>query len=923
MIVVWLGLAALGNVLVPQLESVVESHSRAFMPDDAPSSIAAHRSAEPFDEVPSNNFVYVVLERDSEISAVDRAYYDGIVAQLRADTDHVHSVTDLWALPVAESAALSRDGKAVNVMVRLAGMLGTSEATESVRAVREIVATTPAPQGLSVFVTGAGATIVDEFTAIDRQMLTITALTVAVILVLLMAVYRSAVAAAIPLLSVGLALAVARPLIAALGQAGLVEVSLFSVALVAAMLLGIGTDYAIFLIGRYQEGRRRGVDRAAAVDAAYRGVAPVIIGSALTIALALACLTFAHVGMLRSAGIPCAIGVLVMAAASLTLTPALLGLAARSGRLEPRATTTARRWRRIGATVARWPGPVLVVAGTAIVLVALPVVLLRVGWNEPSSAPASAESNVGYAAVDRHFPPNSLFPNVVTLHTDQDLRTPAGLIAIERVTAKVMEVPGVRVVQSPSRPAGQVPDEATLAYQAGVAGTQFDTMVASVTQRIGSIGDLDATLAELQLAVDQLGAGLARGADGMTEVNTAATEMHTGMDGLKATVTTMSRYVDPLRDFVQSVPNCGGNPLCAAVGQVVTPVDELVASSTRLSDGAVTLTAGAETTASALAQLPAAVDEMADALIQARSAITAVMSLAGELPTELLQLTDYLRELQAQFAGSASGGFYLPDRALADPRFQDALRHLMSGDGRAVYLLVFGDGDEWGTDGAARAQLVETAVREASKEGLLADGLTSIDVFGVGPATHDLRELIYDDLLLLIAVAWVLIFVIVVVMLRSPVAALVVVGTVAVSYASALGASVLLWQYVIGEPLHWAVAPISFIALVAVGADYNLLLTLRISDELPAGIRTAVMRAFAGTGGVVTTAGIVFGITMLALVGSSVLNIAQIGTTIAVGLLIDTLVIRVFVVPAVAVLLGPWFWWPRKVTRHAERGQGS
>lgn len=76
------------------------------------------------------------------------------------------------------------------------------------------------------------------------------------------------------------------------------------------------------------------------------------------------------------------------------------------------------------------------------------------------------------------------------------------------------------------------------------------------------------------------------------------------------------------------------------------------------------------------------------------------------------------------------------------------------------------------------------------------------------------------------------------------------------------------------------------------------------------------MRAFAATGGVVTTAGIVFGITMFALAGSSVLSIAQIGTTIGVGLLIDTLVVRTFVLPSLIALLGRWFWWPsQKATR--------
>ena len=176
--------------------------------------------------------------------------------------------------------------------------------------------------------------------------------------------------------------------------------------------------------------------------------------------------------------------------------------------------------------------------------------------------------------------------------------------------------------------------------------------------------------------------------------------------------------------------------------------------------------------------------------------------------------------------------------------------------------------------------------------------------------------------MLLVAATLALIFLIVALMLRSPVAGLAVVGTVVVSYASALGVSVLVWQHLLGHDLHWAVAPISFIALVAVGADYNLLLTMRIREEARAGVGTGIIRAFAGTGGVVTTAGLVFGITMFALVGSSVLSVAQIGFTVGAGLLVDTLIVRTFVVPSLVALLGRWFWWPARPSSLTEITRG-
>ncbi|WP_165610896.1 MMPL family transporter, partial [Mycobacteroides chelonae] len=167
------------------------------------------------------------------------------------------------------------------------GELGAAKANEALTAVRKIVADEPAPAGMHAWVTGPGATIADELTAIDTQMLMITGVTVVLIAVLLFIVYRSVITAAIPLMTVGLGLAVARSIVALLGERDLIEVSIFSVALLAALVLGAATDYGIFLLGRYHEQRRSGVQHEQALVIANRSVAPVIAASGLTIAAAL------------------------------------------------------------------------------------------------------------------------------------------------------------------------------------------------------------------------------------------------------------------------------------------------------------------------------------------------------------------------------------------------------------------------------------------------------------------------------------------------------------------------------------------------------------------------------------------------------------------------------------------------------------
>jgi RND superfamily putative drug exporter len=124
---------------------------------------------------------------------------------------------------------------------------------------------------------------------------------------------------------------------------------------------------------------------------------------------------------------------------------------------------------------------------------------------------------------------------------------------------------------------------------------------------------------------------------------------------------------------------------------------------------------------------------------------------------------------------------------------------------------------------------------------------------------------------------------------------------------------VLIWQDLLGIRMHWLVMLMCVIILLAVGSDYNLLLVSRFKEELHAGLKTGYIRAMAGSGGVVTAAGLVFAFTMASMLGSNLRVLAQMGSTIAIGLLLDTLIVRSLLMPSIATLLGRWFWWPQVI----------
>ncbi len=822
----WVVLIGIGNLLVPQLERVVDDHSAAFFSPGTAAAKAAVRMGHDFGESRSDNITYLVVDSDHRLTQADRAYYMRLVAALRSDTTHVESVLDLWSDPLSAPSAESEDHRAVYALMRLAGDIGDAQAAHSVSSVRDTIAHSAAPPNLRVYVSGPGATIVDEFGTIEHRLAQITLATVVVIALLLLVVYRSVPPCAIVLMTVGCALAAARVAVALLGAHRVIEISTFSDSLMAAMLLGAGTDYAIFLLGRYHEYRRGGMDREASVVASYRATAPVLIASASTVAAALMCLAFTRNGVLRSAAIPCAVAVLFALGAALTVTPALLTLATRRGLVEPRKSKAGRRWRRVGTAVVRWPGPILITATGFLIVCALPALGLRLQYDERLGGPVSSDSNRGYQAADAHFSPNTLLPEYVLIEADHDLRDPAGLIAIERITRQINAIPGVRSVQSASRPAGAPIAGATVTEQAGQIGLQLQSGMQSLQAALDGVQQTQPLLAALASALDRLSAGLAGAVDGLREIHAGAVDTQSSAAQLHDVSVVVSGDLAPLRGFVDATADCPTNPICSMVQKVIDPVDTVVRSTSELSGGTARLTDGSETAGNALAAANAAVTSTRTTLTQLRDVVTSLMHTTGSVTPQLSQLTAYLTEMSHDFAGTGEGGFYVPQRVFDDPRFQRAAHLVFSPDGRATRLVVYPEGSAWGGEAAALTDQIRSAVHEATKEGPLAHNVVSVT--GVGAYTSDLRSALAKDMVLVVVVTLALIFAIVLAMVRSPVAAIAIVATVAASYLAALGATVLLWQDIVGSGVHWAVAPLSFVALVAVGADYNLLLIARL-----------------------------------------------------------------------------------------------
>ena len=196
---------------------------------------------------------------------------------------------------------------------------------------------------------------------------------------------------------------------------------------------------------------------------------------------------------------------------------------------------------------------------------------------------------------------------------------------------------------------------------------------------------------------------------------------------------------------------------------------------------------------------------------------------------------------------------------------------------------------------------------------------------GGDPAVqYDISQAAQRDTLLLIPLVLVVIGVIIALLLRAIVAPLVLIATTALSFAAAFGLSSLLWRYGFGYSGIEAQLPMYiFIFLVALGVDYSIFMSARIREEAgQIGTRPGILRGLGVTGGVITAAGIVMAGTFAALAQLPDVSVAEVGIAVALGVLLDTLLVRTVLVPASLLIIGERVWWPaRLAARSPEHGR--
>ena len=910
----WLALIAVLNLAVPSLEEIGRAHAVSVSPRDAPSMQAMTRMGQVFEESDSDSTAMVVLESDHELGDAEHVYYDELVAKLKADTKHVQHVQDFWGDPLTAAGAQSADGRATYVQLNLAGNMGEALANESIASVRDIVDSIPAPSGLTVYATGTAALAADMNHAGDTSMMKITAVTGLVILTMLLLVYRSIVTVVLLLVMVGMELTAARGVVAFLGYHELIGLTTFAVNLLVSLAIAAGTDYAIFLLGRYQEARHAGEDRESAYYTTFHGVAHVILGSGLTIAGATYCLSFTRMPYFQTLGVPCATGMFVSVVAALTLGPAMLTVGSRLGLFDPNHKPSDRNWRRVATAIVRWPTPILLtsLAVALIGLITLPG--YRPAYDDRLYMPQDIPANAGFAAADRHFSQSRMMPEVLLVEADHDLRNPADFLILDKLAKTIFRVVGISRVQAITRPEGTPIEHTSIPFQISMQNAgQLQTMryqKARMDDMLIQADEMAKTVATMKRMYEL-----------MAELGGTTHQMVGDMGVLQGQIYDIRDHIADFEDFWRPIrsyfywePHCYDIPICFSLRSVFDIVDAV----DEMSESMDTLMGDLNDLDTLMPKILTTFPPMVETMETMQTMMLTMHSTMSGIFDQMEEMSENATAMGKAFDDSKNDdSFYLPPEVFQNKDFQRAMNMFLSPDGKAVRMIISHRGNPATAEGISHIDQIKTAAEEALKGTPMEDA--KIYLGGTAAMFKDMRDGSRWDLMIAGIASLCLIFIIMLLITRALVAALVIVGTVALSLGASFGLSVLVWQHILSIDLHWLVLVMSVIILLAVGSDYNLLLVSRFKEEIHAGLHTGIIRAMGGTGKVVTSAGLVFAFTMGSMVVSDLRIIGQVGTTIGLGLLFDTLIVRAFMTPSIAALLGPWFWWPMNVRRRPAR----
>lgn len=813
----WL-IAAVGlTVVAPPLDSVTTDNQSEFLPADSDSIEARALLEQHFPASAESGNVVLVFdagEGGNVLSEENAAFIQDMSLWLVGEDapSGIQSVNSPTLVPAAAPLLVAESGRVAIVTFSLATGLDDDAQRAIVADIGERLEAAPA--SLTTYRTGQTFTFEQYNETIGESVGSTAIVTIVLVAVILLVIFRSPVSPAIPLFIVTIALMVTQGIVALLADGTLTVPSTATILLVV-VVYGAGTDYCLFLISRFREELEHRSEIQTAARTSVHRVGESIFNSAATTVTGFLAMAFTQFGLYNTTGPVLAIAIFVTLAASLTLTPSILSLLGTRTFWPNKIKAdkpTPRLYVSLSQFIKRYPAPIAAALLTGGIVLSVYGLGYETTFDFLEDMPQDNEAVEGFRLLESEMGAGELQPARVVIETDN----PDLVAQSAELTQTILAVDGVADVRSATQPLGSTHQTANI--------TRLDVQLGTLSA-ITAPSDVEPT--EAQIAM--MGSLIAALPDYLTIVTTYA-------------------------------PQLADDPNFAAT----------------------------------LAALQASTDQPQFAELSA-----GLGGLAAVAPQTHVSLTELPTDVVAMFGGDLviglSTGYLSPD-----------------GDALRLEVIL--------ADGPYSTAALDTL---DDLNSVLAANSTEHGIDGATASTLDIRSIMLSDLRLTIFLVMTGIFLILVIMLRSLVAPLYLIGTIALSFGTTLGltriASEALFDQ--AEFVFWVPFMI-FVFLVALGIDYSIFLFSRIKEELAKDndVTEAIFRTIPQTAGIIASAGAIVSGSFIALTTTDIVGLRQVGFAVGVGILIDTIIIRTVLVSSIALLFGRWSWFPNPIMNRINRG---
>ncbi|WP_251554467.1 MMPL family transporter [Neobacillus muris] len=1028
-IAAWIGVIAGLYFAAPNMGELVREKGQITVPDGYSSTLANKILADVKSAENKGNDLQTALVFHSEKKLtqddLDRA--EAAIDKIEKNKEKL-GITEIlthFNQEELEDQLVSRDGKTILVSLKVTanGREGKEITEDLNKAIDDVK--------LEHYYTGSWMINEDLITNSQEGLKKTEGITVVFILVVLLLVFRSAVAPVIPLITVGFSYLAAQSIVAILVDTVNFPLSTFTQIFLVAVLFGIGTDYCILLLSRYKEELSKTDNVIESIAATYRTAGKTVFFSGAAVLIGFASIGFSTFQLYKSAA-AVAVGVAILLLALITIVPFFMAVLGKKlfwpskGKIEH---GDSRIWGVMGRFALLRP----LIAFVIVLIVAVPFLFTyrdQLSFNSLEEISDDYASIKGYQTIADSFGPGDSMPTQIVIKNDDKMNTSEYIAITENISEELSKVEDVKSVRSITRPTGETVDDFYVSKQAEslgeglgkgndgikqiseglaeassqMAGSQPKMQEASdgISQLIKGTTDLKTGVGSLQTGLSQIEKGLKDGSMGAAEariglelLKTKSEEMLAGsrelLSGYKQASSGLAALTGQYKTVASSLENLKNNLLAvtqslsnletkynlkddddyktikkAIQGEGNEPgalTQTMIAAGTLsqlnaglektqagldtantnfaiLIEGQQQLVNGMEQLIEGLGQLEAGLNQMSSGQGQIISQLpkfsgglggladgqeqllTGFQSIGGQLTQltdGLVQSADGLTEVSkgldsaqnylSDVSEQKQNGFYIPQDTLEGEDFAKVLDTYMSKDRKVMTMDVVFNKNPYSNEAIKQIPAIEEAVERAVKDTKLENA--QVAVGGVSSMHHDLDTISKSDYSRTVIFMLTGIAIILVILLRSFIMPLYLIGSLILTYYTSMSISELIFINWLGYTgISWAVPFFAFVILIALGIDYSIFLMDRFNEYREWPVQQAIHESMKKMGTVIISAAIILGGTFAAMMPSGVLSLLEIATILSIGLALYALVVLPLFVPVMVKTFGKANWWP-------------